>query len=96
MTENPGHRIAADLRAAILDGTYPPGARLPDEAALMADYNEWDDAASPGDVRSAFDELRGDGLVTSLESGHFVADPLPGLERFRLTESDVWRLQHGE
>lgn len=37
--EQPKYRVIADvLRAAILDGTYPPGAQLPGENQLMEDH----------------------------------------------------------
>jgi DNA-binding GntR family transcriptional regulator len=53
-----GHRIASELRAAILDGTYSPGARIRQD-----DVAEWF-GASRVPVREALRMLEADGLVT--------------------------------
>ncbi len=51
-------RIAAELRAAITDGTYQPGGKLPTEIQLMDRYD-----VSRNTVRGATDELVNEGLV---------------------------------
>lgn len=52
-------RLATELRAAILDGTYPVGARLPTESVLCEDHG-----LSRGTVRVALRTLEDEGLIT--------------------------------
>lgn len=52
-------RLADELRAAILDGTYPVGARLPTESVLCEA-----NALSRGTVRVALRSLEDEGLIT--------------------------------
>ncbi|GIG58886.1 hypothetical protein Lfu02_32580 [Longispora fulva] len=51
-------RIAADLRAKILDGTYPPGSSLPSAKRLMESYG-----VSSTVIREATGALRVEGVV---------------------------------
>lgn len=55
---SPREKIAADLRNAILDGRYAPGAPLPSASDLRATYN-----ASRETVRRALEILHADGLI---------------------------------
>jgi len=67
--DTPRYRqIAADLRAAIDRGEYPPGARLPGENALMQDYG-----VARMTARQALAVLIGEGLAVSRKgAGVFV------------------------
>lgn len=59
--EQPLHEwIAADLRTAIVRGDYPPGSKVPTEAALVRHYG-----AARGTIRAALRSLEHDGLLTS-------------------------------
>ncbi|MEV6527932.1 winged helix-turn-helix domain-containing protein [Longispora sp. NPDC051575] len=51
-------RIADDLRARILDGTYPPGSSLPSAKKLMDSYG-----VSSTVIREATGALRAEGVV---------------------------------
>lgn len=51
-------KIADELRAAIEDGTKPPGSKLDSETELMEQYK-----VSRGTIREAFAVLRAEGLV---------------------------------
>ncbi|MFF5210735.1 GntR family transcriptional regulator [Streptosporangium sp. NPDC000396] len=53
-------QLADELRAAIANGTYPPGSRLPSESELAERHG-----ASRGTVRQAFTVLAADGLISS-------------------------------
>lgn len=64
MTVSKYVRIAGDLRDAIENGTYPPGATLPSGSDLVNQYR-----VSRGTVRQAINTLTNEGLVT----------PLPGI-----------------
>lgn len=64
----PARDIADDLRAAIRDGTYAGGDRLPSRAQLMQRYG-----VASMTVLAAIDQLRTEGLVESVTgSGVFV------------------------
>jgi GntR family transcriptional regulator len=78
--------IADDLRTAIGDGEYEPGARLPSRSKLMARYGVAD-----GTVTNAINALRTEGLITGLSgSGWYVRTPRPviRLARNRLRRSE--------
>ena len=63
-------QIAADLRAAIVDGDYAPGARLPGENALMSEYG-----VARMTARQALAALISEGLAVSRKgSGVFVRE----------------------
>ncbi|HEY4020404.1 MAG TPA: GntR family transcriptional regulator [Pseudonocardiaceae bacterium] len=53
-------RLAGDLKAAIADGVYGDGARLPSESDLAREYG-----VSRGTVRQAFAALRAEGVIAS-------------------------------
>jgi GntR family transcriptional regulator len=57
---HPYERIAADLRAAILDGHLAPGSAIPSENELATDYG-----VNRGTARRAVELLRADGLIDS-------------------------------
>jgi DNA-binding GntR family transcriptional regulator len=64
-------RVAGDLAARIGAGEFPPGARLPAELALAAEYR-----VAYGTVRRAMHVLRRRGLVvTRWGKGTFVWGP---------------------
>jgi GntR family transcriptional regulator len=66
-------RIAADLRAAIHQGTYQAGQRLPTEAELMTKYG-----SSRSPVRQALGTLMNEGLIeTATSRGTFVREHRP-------------------
>src|SRR5256886_15442683 len=59
--ERPRFRLVADeLRRRILAGAIPPGALLPSEAALIAEFG-----VSRGTIREAMALLRAEGLVVT-------------------------------
>lgn len=62
--------IADDLRRAILDGQFAPGARLPGQHQLMREYG-----VAESTVRQAFSTLAAEQLITSRQgAGRFVRD----------------------
>lgn len=64
-------RIADDLRRKITDGTYPPGAQIPTEADLLAQY----DAKSRSTVRQGLGTLVNEGLIEARRpKGYFVIE----------------------
>jgi len=68
-------QIAGQLRAAITDGSWPPGQRLPTEVELAATYG-----VSRGTVREAMRLLSAANLVATTRGaagGSFVAVPEP-------------------
>ena len=69
MPETPAYlRIAGDLRAAILSGALEPGAKLPSETKLMAQYG-----VSRTVAKWAVSVLKGEGIVEGRRgSGTFV------------------------
>ena len=70
-------RIAADLKEAILSGSYEAGASLPSEIELARQYD-----ASRGTVRQAFAALRADGLVISRRGARHVVQGGPRVQDF--------------
>lgn len=65
-------RITAKLRQRVARGTYPPGARIPSEAALCEEF-----AVTRGTVRRALATLHEEGLISvRVGVGRFVR--LPG------------------
>jgi GntR family transcriptional regulator len=93
-------QIAAELREAIRDGTYGPGARLPGENTLMADHG-----VARMTARQALGVLQAEGLAEPRKgSGVFVREFRPlrrhGIER--LAESNwgagrsVWSTDIGD
>lgn len=66
-------QVYAGLRRAILDGTLPPGSRLPSTRALAAESG-----VSRTTTQAAFDQLIAEGyLETRRGSGTYVATELP-------------------
>ncbi|WP_233616191.1 GntR family transcriptional regulator [Actinomadura harenae] len=62
--------IAAVLRARVLDGTYVPGARMPGEHALCAEF-----ATTRNTLRRALEILQAEGLIeVHAGMGRFVRD----------------------
>lgn len=65
---HPFRRIADDLREEILDGRLAPGARLPSENDLAAQYT-----TTRATVRKAIALLRGEGYIAGAQgSGSYV------------------------
>ncbi|TDU04179.1 GntR family transcriptional regulator [Streptomyces sp. 846.5] len=80
-------RIAAELRAGILDGRYPPGSQLPTLPELEQQYG-----VSLTTVRNALGLLRNEGLIESrTRAGHRVRELRPvhrvTAERYRRAET---------
>lgn len=64
-------QVAADLRARMEAGEYPPGTRLPSIAKLMKRYS-----VSLGTMNSALRELRAEGRIeTEQGKGTFARKP---------------------
>ncbi|WP_017598588.1 GntR family transcriptional regulator [Nocardiopsis lucentensis] len=79
-------RIAEDLRHQILEGTLPPGERVPSESELIHRYG-----VAQGTVRKAMTELRTRGLVETFHGrGTFVRSRPP----VRRKSSDRFRRSH--
>ncbi|MBV9312798.1 MAG: GntR family transcriptional regulator [Pseudonocardia sp.] len=62
--------IAADLRAAISAGDYPPGTRLPSRAKLTERYR-----VAPQTVTNAINALRNEGLIVGIAGGGWYVRP---------------------
>ena len=80
-------QVADALREQIRDGTYPPGAQLPPERALMDTWR-----VSSKTIRAALDRLRAEGYIVSRQGvGSFVRQPAT-LRRMSsdLTEQGGW------
>jgi DNA-binding GntR family transcriptional regulator len=82
-------RIADALRARIESGEFPPGAPLPSETALCAQYE-----VARGTVRRALAELNADGLVDARPGrGRVVHDRASSdvqvLPRYRAIANDL-------
>ncbi|MFJ9696369.1 GntR family transcriptional regulator [Kitasatospora sp. NPDC101183] len=89
MTTPAYRRLAADLRTAILDGTYPPNSVLPKLTDLAAQYGIAKDT-----VRQAVALLVEEGLVEVVRRRGTVVRDLP--ERQRLTRArQVFRDERG-
>src|ERR1700761_9092975 len=68
-----GQWLYAALRAAILEGRLPPGARLPATRDLARDHG-----LARGTVVAAFEQLKSEGYVEAATgSGTFVTRVLP-------------------
>lgn len=66
-------RVADELRDRIKAGVIPPGALLPSEAALIAEFG-----VSRGTVREAISLLRAEGtIVTEHGRGSYARPPMP-------------------
>jgi GntR family transcriptional regulator, transcriptional repressor for pyruvate dehydrogenase complex len=81
-------RVVAGLKARILDGSLPPGGKLPSEAELIEEY-----AVSRTVIREAVTRLRAEGLVETFQGrGSFVL-AVPGPTSFQL-EATAIRSHH--
>jgi DNA-binding transcriptional MocR family regulator len=65
--------VALRLRAAISDGTYPPGAQLPSESEVAETYG-----VSRNTARRTFAALREDGLISSHQGARRIVLAEPG------------------
>ncbi|THA31801.1 GntR family transcriptional regulator [Streptomyces sp. A1277] len=64
-------QVADRVEQEIREGRLPPGARLPNERAMGAQYG-----VAPGTARRAVQELRARGLVVTLPNkGTYVVTP---------------------
>ncbi|MES9543726.1 GntR family transcriptional regulator [Actinomadura sp. NPDC000600] len=80
--------ITRVLRHRLTDGTYAPGARLPSEATLCAEFD-----VVRNTVRRALSALQTEGLITVRAGvGRFVADP--GTQPCTSTEHIAATLRH--
>jgi GntR family transcriptional regulator len=85
-------KVAADIKAAIAAGTYPPGASLPSEAELAERYS-----VSRGTVRQAFAALRADGVIASRRGARRVVIGGPRVQSFgELLSFSRWAQAIGE
>ncbi|MDU1358473.1 MAG: GntR family transcriptional regulator, partial [Citrobacter freundii] len=68
--QNVVNEIYDQISAKLLDGSWPPGSRLPSEAELTASFN-----VSRVSVRSAVQRFRDLGIVVTRQgSGSYVSD----------------------
>ena len=78
-------RIRAEIRQRIVDGSWPPGHRIPNEHDLMAEYG-----CSRMTVNKALSQLAATGLIERRRrAGSFVARPHPHLEQVALKIPDI-------
>ncbi|RCG28973.1 GntR family transcriptional regulator [Sphaerisporangium album] len=75
--------IAAELRAAILDGRYPPGGPLPSEPELTRKHG-----VSRPTVRKAIDTLVTEGLIYVMRGRGSFVRPAPEREVILITNQD--------
>jgi DNA-binding GntR family transcriptional regulator len=75
--------IATDLRAAILDGRYPPGGALPSEPELVRKYE-----VSRPTVRKAIDTLVSEGLAYVMRGRGSFVRPMPERRTIIITDRD--------
>ena len=88
VTTTLAQRVVTGLKSRILDGSLPPGSKLPSEAELIEEYG-----VSRTVVREAITRLRAEGLVETFQGrGSFVL-ALPEPTSFAL-ESSAIRTQH--
>src|SRR5271168_4319754 len=84
--------VADRLRAAISDGTYPPGSQLPSESEVAETYG-----ISRNTPRRSFAALREDGLITSHQGARRIVLAEPRLQNFNeLRSFSRWARQIGE
>lgn len=84
--------VADRLRAAISDGTYPPGSQLPSENEIAETYG-----VSRNTARRTFAALREDGLITSHQGARRIVLAEPRLQNFNeLRSFSRWARQIGE
>src|ERR1700733_280617 len=85
-------KVADDLRAAITNGAYGPGTRLPSESELAERYS-----VSRGTIRQAFAALRADGVIASRRGARLVVIGGPRLQSFgELLSFSRWATAIGE
>jgi GntR family transcriptional regulator len=91
--EIPGYlRVANDLRARIASGEFPPGAKLPSETNLIAEYGP---GASRIVIKNAIGILKGERLVEGHPgSGYFV--PVPHVRLVRQAHARGMRTDDGQ
>lgn len=78
------HRVVADLKRRILTGELSPGAKLPSESQLVADYD-----VSRTVAREAVSRLQAEGLVETFQGrGSFVLS-LPPPSTFTLESAAI-------
>ncbi|WP_412537746.1 GntR family transcriptional regulator [Longispora sp. K20-0274] len=84
--------LAAEIRAAIADGTFPPGSKLPSESELAERYD-----VSRGTVRQTFALLRADGLIASHQGARRIVLGAPRVQSFtELRSFSLWARSLGE
>jgi len=84
--------LAAELRAAIVDGGHPPGSLLPSEAELAAAHG-----VSRGTVRHALSLLAAEGAVASRQGARSVVLARPRTQSFgELLSFSAWARSLGE
>lgn len=84
--------LAATLRGAIADGSFPPGSRLPSEHEVSERYG-----ASRNTVRRAFAALSQDGLISSHQGARRIVLAEPRVQSFsELRSFSRWARSIGE
>jgi GntR family transcriptional regulator len=84
--------VAAELRAAVDAGRYPPGSRLPSESELARHYG-----VARGTVRQALATLASDGLVSTRKGARRLVLGGPRLQGFNeLRSFSQWAEALGE
>ncbi|MET7709442.1 GntR family transcriptional regulator [Micromonospora sp. NPDC005413] len=87
--------VAAELRSRVMSGAIPPGALLPSESTLMAEFS-----VARGTVREALALLRAEGLTVSEKGrGTYARPRMPvrrlGSDRYRAELEQVRRGELG-
>jgi GntR family transcriptional regulator len=84
--------VADDLRRQIVEGVFPPGARLPSEHALAEQHG-----VARGTIRQALSSLRSEGAIASRRGARGVVLAPPRAQSFEhLLSFSAWALALGE
>ena len=85
-------KVAEDIKAAIAQGAYAAGTRLPSESELAERYS-----VSRGTIRQAFAALRADGVIASRRGARRVVIAGPRVQSFgELLSFSRWARAIGE
>ncbi|HET9840895.1 MAG TPA: GntR family transcriptional regulator [Nocardioides sp.] len=85
-------QVAAEVRAAVEAGDYPPGSRLPSESELARSYG-----VARGTVRQALATLASDGVVSTRRGARRLVLARPRLQGFNeLRSFSEWARAMGE
>lgn len=85
-------QVAAEVRAAVVSGGYPPGSRLPSESELAETFG-----VARGTVRQALATLAAEGLVSTRKGARRLVLDQPRLQGFNeLRSFSEWARAMGE